>query len=152
MATKMLPAKTVDAYIKRCPVKVQATLQKLRMTIKAAAPGAKEVISYSIPGYRQHGMLVFFAAWQNHISFYPAPWEAASLREKMSAYKGSKGTIQFPLDQPLPFSLVTKMVKYRLRQNQERANAKKTVGKKDASTSKTKKPINTSAPVTKKLK
>ena len=141
MATKMLPAKTVDEYIKRQPPKVQATLQKLRRTIKAAAPEAKEVISYNIPGYMQNGMLAFFAAWQKHISFYPAPWGADALEKEMSAYKGSKGTIQFPLDQPLPFGLVTKMVKYRLQQNLEKANAKKTVGKKVAVRSSTTKRV-----------
>jgi uncharacterized protein YdhG (YjbR/CyaY superfamily) len=152
MATKMLPAKTVDEYIKRYPAKLQAILQKLRRTIKAAAPDAKEVISYSIPGYTQNGMLVFFAAWQKHISLYPAPWDAEDLEKEMSAYKGSKGTIQFPLDQPLPFGLVTKMVKYRVQQNQDRAIAKKTVGKKVAAISKTKKPAGKRTATNNKLK
>lgn len=148
----MLPAKTVDGYIKRYPANVQSILRQLRRSIKAAAPGAKEVISYSIPGYTQNGMLAFFAAWQKHISFYPAPWEAEDLEKEMSAYKGSKGTIQFPLDQPIPFGLVTKMVKYRLQQNLEKANAGKTVGKKVAAITKPDKPVKKRAATDKKLK
>ncbi|MEO7924970.1 MAG: DUF1801 domain-containing protein [Chitinophagaceae bacterium] len=123
---KMQPAASVDEYIKRQPAKVQGLLQQMRQTIKAAAPAAKEVISYSIPGYTQEGMLVFFAAWANHISFYPAPWEAEALKKQMSPYKGSKGTIRFPLDKALPITLITKMVKYKLKQNLEKAGAKKT--------------------------
>jgi uncharacterized protein YdhG (YjbR/CyaY superfamily) len=129
---KIPVAATVDEYIKRCPPNVQAALQKVRKTIKAAAPEAEEVISYAIPGYKYHGMLIFFAAWTNHISLYPAPWEAASLKKEMSAYKGSTGTIKFPLDEPLPLSLITRMVKYRVKQNLERVDAKKLITKKPA--------------------
>ena len=153
MATKILSARSVDKYIERYPAKVQVILKKLRRTIKAAAPDAKEVISYSIPGYTQNGMLAFFAAWQKHISFYPAPWEAVDLKKEMSAYKGSKGTIQFPMDEPLPFDLVTKMVQYRLQLNQEKAGTKKTVGKKVAArSSKTKKQATVRTAIHKKLK
>lgn len=125
-------AATVDEYIRKCPKAVQPTLKQLRLTIRKAAPEAEEVISYQMPGYKFHGMLIFFAAWKGHISMYPAPWTAPELKKEMSAYEGSKGTIKFPLDQPLPLSLITKMVKYRLKDNLERAAAKKAAVKKKA--------------------
>ncbi len=125
-------AATVDEYIRKCPKAVQPALKQLRLTIRKAAPEAEEVISYQMPGYKFHGMLIFFAAWKGHISMYPAPWTAPELQKEMSAYEGSKGTIKFPLDQPLPLSLITKMVKYRLKDNLERAAAKKAAVKKKA--------------------
>ncbi len=127
---KIAPAATVDEYIKRAPAEWQPRLQKMRQTIRKAAPEADEVISYAIPGYKYHGMLAFFAVWKDHISFYPAPWGAEILQEAMSAYEGSKGTIKFPHNKPLPLSLITKMVKYRLKENLEKAAARKTVPKK----------------------
>jgi uncharacterized protein YdhG (YjbR/CyaY superfamily) len=120
----MIKAKDVDSYIAACPAAVQKKLQQLRQTIKKAAPEAEELISYQIPAYKFHGMLVFFAAWANHISVYPAPWNAEELKKEMSAYEGSKGTIKFPLDKPLPLRLIAKMVKFRMKQNLEKANAK----------------------------
>lgn len=126
----MVKAKDVDSYIDACPAAVQKKLQQVRQTIKKAAPEAEEVISYQMPAYKFHGMLIFFAAWANHISIYPAPWNAEALKKEMSAYEGSKGTIKFPLDKPLPLRLVAKMVKYRMKQNLEKANAKKLVAKK----------------------
>lgn len=125
-------AATVDEYIRKCPKAVQPALKQLRLTIRKAAPEAEEVISYQMPGYKFHGMLIFFAAWKGHISMYPAPWTAPELQKEMSAYEGSKGTIKFPLDQPLPLSLITKMVKYRMKDNLERAAAKKAAVKKKA--------------------
>jgi len=130
--TKIPVAASVDEYIKRYPAKLQSALQKVRKTIKAAAPEAEEVISYAIPGYKYHGMLIFFAAWTNHISIYPAPWGAKALQTEMAAYEGSKGTIKFPLDKALPLSLIAKMVKYRVKENLEKANAKKLTAKKTA--------------------
>src|SRR6185503_18386962 len=111
---KMKTYATVDEYIGLAEPKAKKALRDIRKTIKAAAPKAEEVISYQIPGYKYHGMLVFFAGWKNHISLYPAPWRAESLKEEMSAYEGSKGTIKFPLDKPMPLSLIKKMVKYRM--------------------------------------
>lgn len=122
---KTPPAKAVDEYVKRFPPKVQATLQKLRRTIKAAAPKAEEVISYGIAGYKYHGMLIYFAAWEKHIGMYPAPWGAENLKKEMSAYDGSKGTIKFPLTEALPLPLITKIVKYRAKENEIKAAAKK---------------------------
>ena len=139
MATtgKMPTASSVDEYIGRYPANVQSALKKMRKTIRAAAPEAEEVISYSIPGYKYHGMLVFFAAWKDHISLYPAPWGAKALQKEMSAYEGSKGTIKFPMDKALPLSLIGKMVKYRVKENLERAQAKKLTMKKTTRVKKT---------------
>ena len=124
---KMKSAASVDEYIATADPHAKKALQDIRKTIKAAAPKAEEVISYQIPGYKYHGMLVFFAAWKNHISLYPAPWGAESLKKEMSAYDGSKGTIKFPLDKPMPLTLIKKMVKYRMKENEVKASLKKSV-------------------------
>ena len=126
---KMKAAASVDEYIDVAEPKAKKALKDIRKTIKSAAPKAEEVISYQIPGYKYHGMLVFFAAWKNHISLYPAPWGAESLKKEMSAYEGSKGTIKFPIDKPMPLTLIKKMVKYRMKQNEERAASKQLVKK-----------------------
>jgi len=122
--TKTAPAKNADEYVKRFPTDVQATLQQLRKTIKTAAPKAAEVISYQMPGYKYFGMLVYFAAWKNHIGFYPAG-ALNAFKEELSAYDVSKGTVKFPLDKPFPFGLVSKIVKFRVKENEEKAAAKK---------------------------
>ena len=124
---KMKTAASVNEYIATADPLAQKALKDIRKTIKAAAPKAEEVISYQIPGYKYHGMLVFFAAWKNHISLYPAPWGAAALKKEMSAYEGSKGTIKFPLDKPMPLTLIKKMVKYRMKENEIKASLKKSV-------------------------
>ena len=126
---KMKTYSTVDEYIALAEPKVKKALKEIRKTIKATAPKAEEVISYQIPGYKYHGTLVFFAGWKNHISFYPAPWSADNLKKEMSAYEGSKGTIKFPLDKPLPLTLIKKMVKYRMKENEARAALKKSIKK-----------------------
>src|SRR5512139_1037784 len=127
--TKMKIYSTVDEYIALAEPKVKKALKEIRKTIKATAPKAEEVISYQIPGYKYHGMLVFFAGWKNHVSLYPAPWDADDLKKEMSAYEGSKGTIKFPLDKPLPLTLIKKMVKYRMKENEARAALKKSIKK-----------------------
>jgi uncharacterized protein YdhG (YjbR/CyaY superfamily) len=126
---KMKSYATVDEYIALAEPKVKRALKEIRKTIKATAPEAEEVISYQIPGYKYHGMLVFFAGWKNHISLYPAPWGAKDLKEEMSVYEGSKGTIKFPLDKPMPLTLIKKMVKYRIKENEARAALKKSIKK-----------------------
>ena len=117
--------KTVDEYITLQPKNVKPLLQQLRKTIKEAAPDAEELISYNMPGYKLKGMLVYFAAWKEHIGFYGA---SATLVEKfkkeLSGYEITKGTIKFPLDHPLPLALVTKIVKYRAKENLEKHAAK----------------------------
>ena len=127
--SKMKTAASVDEYISAADPQAKKALRDIRKTIKAAAPKAEEVISYQIPGYMYYGMLVYFAAWKKHISFYPAPWGAESLKKEMSAYEGSKGTIKFPLDKPMPLTLIKKMVKYRLKQNEMKAALKKSIKK-----------------------
>ena len=127
--SKMKAYSTVDEYIALAEPKVKKALKDIRKTIKTTAPKAEEVISYQIPGYKYHGMLVFFAAWKDHISLYPAPWSAESLKKEMSVYKGSKGTIKFPIDEPMPLALIKKMVKYRVKENEERAALKRSIKK-----------------------
>ncbi|MCD6011691.1 MAG: hypothetical protein K0Q79_1553 [Flavipsychrobacter sp.] len=114
----------VDAYIAAYPADVQKKLQQVRNTIRKAAPDAEEVISYSMPGYKYHGMLVYFAAWKTHIGFYAVPSGHAAFKEELSAYKGAKGSVQFPLDKPMPVALITKIVKFRMRENEEQAMMK----------------------------
>lgn len=118
---KMKTAASVDEYIATARPEAKKALRDIRKAIKTAAPKAEEGISYQIPGYKYHGVLVYFAAWKNHISFYPAPWNADSLKKEMSAYEGSKGTIKFPLEQSMPLTLIKKMVKFRMKENEMRA-------------------------------
>ena len=126
---KMKTAASVDEYISAADPDAKKALSDIRKTIKSAAPNAEEVISYQIPGYKYYGMLVFFAAWKDHISLYPAPWSAESLKKEMSVYKGSKGTIKFPIDEPMPLTLIKRMVKYRVKENEARAALKRSIKK-----------------------
>ena len=133
MQTTKTAVKNAGEYVKQFPADVQPVLERLRKTIKAAAPKAEELISYQMPAYKYHGMLVYFAAWKNHIGFYPAGAIKAFDKE-LSVYEVSKGTIRFPLDKSFPFSLVSKMVRYRAKENEERALVKedlKKAGKKN---------------------
>lgn len=118
------PARDIDSYIARFPADVQKVLQRIRTCIRKAAPGAEEVISYQMPAFKLHGTLIFFAAYKNFVSLYPAPRGAKEFKKELSAYKGGKGTVQFPLDEPIPFGLITRIVKYRAGQNLEAAKAK----------------------------
>jgi uncharacterized protein YdhG (YjbR/CyaY superfamily) len=141
MDKRTKPPATVDEYIKRSPAEVQTALQKLRQTIKTTAPKAEEVISYAIPGYKYHGMLIFFAAFKNHISVYPAPRGNEKFEKELSSYKGGKGTIQFPIGNPIPYDLVTRIIKFRMKENEERTAAKnKKTGKPAAVKRKSAKP------------
>lgn len=117
-------ANTIDGYIVDFPKDVQKILKQIRSTIKKAAPKAEETISYAIPTFRLNGNLVHFAAFKNHIGFYPAPRENAEFKEELSRYKGGKGTVQFPLDKPMPLTLITKMVKFRAKKNLESVKLK----------------------------
>ena len=129
MRSKLPVAKDVDEYISRHPRDVQTILRKIRATIRKNAPAAREVISYSIPGYMYEGMLIFFAAFKGHVSVYPAPRSHAAFKEELSAYKGGKGTVQFAFGEPVPYDLITKIVKFRVRDNEERSLAKKSKAK-----------------------
>src|SRR5687768_117384 len=110
--------KTVDDYLAALPEEARATLEKLRKTIKAVAPKATEVISYQMPMYKQHGMLVGFAAFKDHCSFFPGAKPIAIYKDELKAYKTSKGTIRFPIGKPLPAALVKKLVKTRIAENE----------------------------------
>jgi len=121
------PAKDIDAYLATVPEDARATLEKLRQAIRAAAPKATECISYGMPAYKDHGMLVFFAAFKNHCSFFPGAAIIKNYRDELRGYDTSKGTIRFPVDKPLPFALVKKMVKARVRENEARLRAKAAV-------------------------
>jgi uncharacterized protein YdhG (YjbR/CyaY superfamily) len=122
---KNAPAKNVDEYLAGVPKEARATLEKLRKTIKAAAPMASEVISYQMPMYKHHGMVVGFAAFKDHCSIFPGSAVMDAHKEELSRYDTSKGTIRFPADKPLPVALVKKLVKARIKENEARANGKK---------------------------
>jgi uncharacterized protein YdhG (YjbR/CyaY superfamily) len=117
--------KDIDEYISEFPVDIQDKLQKYRSTIKAAAPGATEDIRYMMPTFRVNGSnLVHFAAYKSHIGFYPAPSGIEEFKQELSKYDGAKGTIRFPIEKPLPYDLITRIVKFRLKENQEKAEKK----------------------------
>ena len=124
MSTNSTTAKDVDAYIARFPDDVQEILQKVRVTIREAAPEAKEVISYQMPAFHLHGNLVYYAAWKNHIGFYPPITGNEQLWKEASVYAGEKGNLQFPLDQPIPYDLITRIVQQRVKENLDRAAQK----------------------------
>jgi uncharacterized protein YdhG (YjbR/CyaY superfamily) len=109
----------VDEYIAGFPGDIQKILEEVRVTIKKAAPQAEEVISYSMPAFRQNGMLVFYAAHKNHIGFYPTSSGTTVFKEELTGYNTSKGAIQFPLGKPIPLDLITKIVKFRVKENTE---------------------------------
>jgi uncharacterized protein YdhG (YjbR/CyaY superfamily) len=122
--TKRIVAKNVADYIKSFPPTVGAMLVKIRQTIKVTAPDAEEVISYGIAGYKYQGMLIYFAGFTNHVSIYPAPRGVEAFKKELAAYKGGKGTVQFPLDKPLPVNLIKRIVKYRMNKNTEKTRIK----------------------------
>jgi uncharacterized protein YdhG (YjbR/CyaY superfamily) len=113
--------KSIDEYIATFPLDIQTLLQQLRAVIHEAAPQAEETISYQMPAFRQNGVLVYFAAFKNQIGFFPTAAGIEALKDKLSGYKTSKGTIQFPLDQPLPLDLIKEIVRARVKQNKENA-------------------------------
>ena len=116
---------TIDEYIAGFPPDVQAILQQIRATIRGAAPDAQETINYQIPTFTLHGNLVHFAAFKAHIGFYPTPSGMQQFKQALSIYKGAKGSVQFPLDQPMPYSLIEEIVKFRVAENQAKAAAEK---------------------------
>jgi uncharacterized protein YdhG (YjbR/CyaY superfamily) len=108
---------SIDEYIAQFPEDVQVVLEKVRKVIKETAPGAVEKISYSMPGFYQNGMLVWFSGHKDYIGFYPTGSGIEAFKSEVSRYKWSKGTVQFPLDQPIPYDLIRKIVRYRLQEN-----------------------------------
>ncbi len=121
---KMQETKNIDEYIARFSEDIQRQLSGMRAAIHKAAPQSTETIKYGMPTFEQQGNLVHFAAFKNHIGFYPAPAGIQAFKKELSKYAQSKGTIRFSLDEPLPLSLIARIVKYRVRQNLEKAKIK----------------------------
>jgi uncharacterized protein YdhG (YjbR/CyaY superfamily) len=124
MGNKKFEINTIDDYIATFPKEIQKKLQEMRATIKETAPDAEEKISYQMPTFYLKGNLVHFAAFKNHIGFYPVPTGIEKFKKELSAYKTSKGAVQFPLDKPLPVDLIRKIVKFRVAENMKKAEGK----------------------------
>jgi len=129
MQAKSPVAKNVDDYIAGFPAGTQKMLLSLRHAIRKAAPGSEETISYQMPAYKYHGMLVYFAGYKNHIGFYPTSTGIKNFKKELAGYKVSKGTIQFPLDKPVPLKLIASITKFRMKENlaKEALKAKKKI-------------------------
>lgn len=110
----------IDSYIASFPKETQNILEQLRTTIRKAAPEAEETINYGIPTFTLKGNLVHFAAFKNHIGFYPTPTAIEAFKKDLSAYDGAKGSVKFPLDKPIPFDLISRIVKFRIIENQKK--------------------------------
>lgn len=115
---------SIDEYISTFPEDIQALLQKVRATIRASAPGAQELISYQMPAFALKGNLVYFSALKNHIGFYPTGSGIEAFKDELAGYETTKGSVKFPMDQPLPLDLISRIVQYRVAQNLENAEAK----------------------------
>lgn len=115
----------IDEYIAGCPVELQSTLQRIRAVIHETAPQASEAISYGMPTFKLEGNVVHFAVFKDHYGFFPAASGVEHFQDKLAAYTTSKGTIQFPLDQPVPYDLIREITAYRVTENLQRAEAKK---------------------------
>jgi len=122
---KLPGAKDIDAYISQFPADTQAILRKVRATIRKAAPDAKETISYQMAAFKQHGILVYFAAWTKHLGLYPPISGDKALEKAVAKYAGPKGNLLFPLDGPIPYDLIERLVKLRLKQDLAKAAAKR---------------------------
>lgn len=115
----------VDSYISDFPPETQAKLKQIRRTIRKAAPDAVECISYAMPAYKLGGILVYFAGYARHIGFYPGAGGIAAFKDELSEYKWAKGSVQFPLDKPLPIKLITRIVKFRVEENHKKVKKTK---------------------------
>jgi len=124
MKTDQSTPKNMDEYIAGFPHDVQEILEKIRLTIRKAAPDAEETISYQMPTFTLKGNLVHFAAYKKHIGLYPAPSGTEKFKKELSGYKAAKGSVRFPLDRPIPFDLISQIVKFRVKENLSRAEAK----------------------------
>jgi uncharacterized protein YdhG (YjbR/CyaY superfamily) len=125
MSAKESAPASVDAYIAGFPPEVRGILRRIRATIRKAAPGAEEKISWGMPAYSQDGMLTFFAAFEKHVSIFPGPGGIEKFKKELAAYGTSKGTVRFPLGTPVPYGLIARIVKFRVKENQARAAAKR---------------------------
>lgn len=126
MTTTPTPPRTIDEYIAAFSPEVQAILERIRSTIRTAAPDAQETISYRIPAFTRNGTLVYFAAFKAHIGFYPPVRGDARLEKATAPYAGEKGNLRFPLDQPIPYRLIERIVKHRVKQTSAKADSKAT--------------------------
>ncbi len=119
-----MPARNIDEFIAGYPEDVQKVLKKVRAAIKRAAPRAEETINYGIPTFTLEGNLVHFSAFKKHIGFYPTPSGIEKFKKELSPYEGAKGSVKFPLDQPIPYDLISRIVKFRVEENLKKAEAK----------------------------
>jgi uncharacterized protein YdhG (YjbR/CyaY superfamily) len=124
MKTKAEVPKNVDEYIATFPQDIQLRLEQMRQAIKKAAPAAEELISYQMPAYKYHGVLVYFAGYKNHIGFYATPTGHDTFKKELAVYKKGKGSVQFLHEQPLPLALISRIVKFRMKANLEKEKAK----------------------------
>lgn len=138
---KRAVAKDIDEYIEGFPDDVQKILQKIRKTIRKAAPAAEEAISYAIPTFKLDGYLIYFAGFQRHVSVYPAPRGVKEFAADMERYQAGKGTVRFSLDEPVPYELITRIVKYRAGENSARLSAKKKSAKSSKKSVKSRKRV-----------
>ena len=125
MKAETIKPKDIDEYISMFPENIQELLKEMRATIKEAAPEAEEIISYQMPAYKFHGMLIYFAAFKNHIGLYPRVSGIETFKEELSVYKGAKGSVQFPLNKPLPLDLISRIVKFRVAENLKQSKTSK---------------------------
>ncbi|MEQ1580356.1 MAG: DUF1801 domain-containing protein [Steroidobacteraceae bacterium] len=125
MATARITYANIDAYIAACPEDVQSVLRRIRSVIRKAAPDAEETISYQMPAFRQNGILLYFAAFKQHIGLYPPVRGDARLEKAAAPYAGEKGNLRLPLDQPIPFELIGRIARFRVKQDQENAEARR---------------------------
>jgi uncharacterized protein YdhG (YjbR/CyaY superfamily) len=116
--------KDIDSYIQAQPIEVRERLEAIRQAIKATAPKAEEVISYNMPAFKFHGTLVYFAVFKHHIGFYPFTTAITEFQKEISSYKNAKGSVQFPLDKPVPITLIKKIIKFRVKENLEKFKLK----------------------------
>jgi uncharacterized protein YdhG (YjbR/CyaY superfamily) len=115
---------TIDAYIVAFPPEIQTKLSELRAAVQSAAPDANETISYQMPAFAQHGILVYFAVWKEHVGFYPTSSGMRAFESELSNYECSKGAVRFPIDKPLPLDLIRRIVEFRVEENVKKAEVK----------------------------
>jgi uncharacterized protein YdhG (YjbR/CyaY superfamily) len=125
MKTGQAAPQNIDEYIAGFPKDIQDLLEKIRTTIREAVPDAEEAIKYQMPTFVLRGNLVHFAAFNNHIGFYPAPMGIEEFKDRLAPYEGGKGSVQFPLNKPIPFDLISDIVKFRVKKNLEKADAER---------------------------
>lgn len=124
MSNRHAKPRTIDEYIAGFPREIQVTLENIRKTVREAAPDAEERISYQMPTFTLKGTLVHFAAFRKHIGFYPTPTGIRKFKNELAGYEGAKGSVQFPLDQPIPFDLISRIVKFRVCENLAKAEVR----------------------------